>query len=242
MADTTNKQDKINAPARNPKTLSIWQQNVNRSSTCQHNLISSAALVRRGIDIVALQEPPISKFGTSVASRDWVLIYPTTHSTDPHKTRSLILMRSNILMEHWKQIDFPSGDVTIVQLNGNWGELTLFNIYNNCEKNDTITQLEAFTQATITPSGRSAANSKPIIWMGNFNQHHPHWDNPIDTRLFTKSALDNAEVLISAVAGLGMDLALPPSIPTHLHNVTKKWSTRYSSRKTTQTQSSPVTL
>lgn len=36
--------------------------------------------------------------------------------------------------------------------------------------------------------------------------------------------LDNAEVLISVVAGLGLDLALPPGIPTHLYNVTKKWT------------------
>ena len=91
-------------------------------------------------------------------------------------------------------------------------------------RNDTITQLEAFMQATITPSGQNAENPKPIIWMGDFNWHHLHWDNPTDTRLFTKSALDNAEVLISAVTGLGMDLALPPGIPTHLHNVTKKWT------------------
>jgi hypothetical protein len=31
-------------------------------------------------------------------------------------------------------------------------------------------------------------------------------------------------VLISIVAGLGLDLVLPPGIPTHLHNVTKTWT------------------
>ena len=42
--------------------------------------------------------------------------------------------------------------------------------------------------------------------------------------MFTREALDNTELLISMVAGLGLDLALPPGIPTHLHNVTKKWT------------------
>ena len=224
MASTTNERNKSNAHARKPETITIWQQNVNRSPTCQHDLISSAALARRGIDIVALQEPAISKFGTSIASRDWVPIYPTTHSSNPHKSRSLLLIRNNILTEQWKQIDYPSEDVTIIQLNGSWGDLTLFNIYNDCEKNDTISQLEAFTHKLITHAGQNTENAKPVIWMGDFNRHHPHWDNPTDTRLFTRTAMDNAEILISAVAGLGLDLALPPGIPTHLHNVSKKWT------------------
>ena len=223
MAGTTNDQNKSTTNNRSPETISIWQQNVNKSSTCQHNLISSAALARRGIDIVALQEPAISKFGTSVASREWVPIYPTTHNAAPHNTRSLLLIRSNILTEQWKQVDYPSGDITIVQLSGSWGELTLYNIYNDCEKNDTVTQLEVFTHRFIT-SGRNSESAKPILWLGDFNRHHPHWDNPTDTRLFTRTALDNAEILISAVASLGLDLALPPGIPTHLHNVTKKWT------------------
>ena len=67
-------------------------------------------------------------------------------------------------------------------------------------------------------------STKPVLWMGDFNRHHPHWDNLEDTRLFTKTAMDNAELLISAVAGLGLDLVLPPGIPTHLHNVMKKWT------------------
>ena len=224
MASTTNERDRNNTTTRKHETLSIWQQNVNRSSTCQHDLISSAALARRGIDIVALQEPAITNFGTTIASRDWVTVYPSTHSSDPNKTCSLLLIRNNILTEQWKQVDFPSGDVTIVQLGGNWGELTLFNIYNDCENNDTINQLETFTQTRTATSSRNREDTKPVIWMGDFNRHHPHWDNPADTRLFTRKALDDAELLISTVAGLGLDLVLPPGIPTHLHNVTKKWT------------------
>ncbi len=41
--------------------LSIWQQNVNKSLTCQHNIISNKRLVTKGINIIALQEPALSE-------------------------------------------------------------------------------------------------------------------------------------------------------------------------------------
>ena len=216
MADTTHTRDRNNPLTSNPKTITIWQQNVNRSRTCQHDLISSAALARRGIDIVALQEPALTNFGMTIASRDWVPVYPSTHSANPSKTRSIILIRNNILTENWKQVDFPSGDVMVVQLTGSWGDLTLYNIYNDCVRNDTINLLDTFTRSLPNnpPLGRRE-NSNATLWLGDFNQHHPHWDNPADTRLFTRTALDNAEAPISVIAGLGLDLALPPGIPTH---------------------------
>jgi hypothetical protein len=40
--------------------LTIWQQNLNKSQTGQHDLISSSKLVNAEIDIVALQETSIN--------------------------------------------------------------------------------------------------------------------------------------------------------------------------------------
>ena len=227
MYSTNNNAVRPHQPERSPSNINIWQQNVNRSRTCQHALISSAALARRGIDIVALQEPAVNNFGVTIASREWTSVYPTTHSTAPTKTRSLILIRSNILTDQWKQIDFPSGDVTIILISGTWGELTLYNIYNDCAHNDTILQLEPFCRShtnTISLSSNNNGNIHPILWLGDFNRHHLHWDDPTDVRLFTRPAIQDAETLISAVADLGLDLALPPGTPTHLHNVSKKWT------------------
>lgn len=109
------------APLPLPSTIAIQQKNVNKSSTCQHNLILSAALARQNIDIVALQEPAINKFGTTIMARDWIPVYPTTHGGDPHKLHYLFLINSNILTENWKQVDFPSGDITIIHIKGEWG-------------------------------------------------------------------------------------------------------------------------
>ena len=228
MDCTTNKLDRATPPKRSPSKLNIWQQNVNRSRTCQHDLISSVALTRQGIDIVALQEPAVNNFGATIVTRDWVPVYPTTHGKEPSKTCSLILIRSNIITDQWKQIDFPSGDITIIAIHGNWGELLLYNIYNDCTTNDTVIQLETFNRTRPSPNRSNIngnnSNTQPTIWLGDFNRHHPHWDNPNDTRLFTKAAIQDAEVLINVIAEMGLDLALPPGIPTHLHNVSKKWT------------------
>jgi hypothetical protein len=174
--------------------------------------------------VVAIQEPPINTFANTIASRDWIPIYPTTHSNDPTKTCSLLLIRSTILTEKWQQVDFPSGDITVIQISGAWGTLTIYNIYNNCDNNDTIQLLEEFNRRHEADPSSNPDNTKITMRLGDFNRHHPHWDDPSDTRLFTRQAVSNAEVLISAVAEAGLDMALPPGIPTHIHNVTKKWT------------------
>jgi hypothetical protein len=70
----------------------IWQQNVNKSPTCQHGLLSSDKLTSMEIDIVALQEPAINPFNCMIASKEWIPIYPTTHRDVPSKTRAVTLV------------------------------------------------------------------------------------------------------------------------------------------------------
>ena len=204
--------------------ISIWQQNVNKSKICQHDLISSARLSKQHIDIIALQEPPISDFAATIANKDWRVIYPSTHAKAPSKTRSVILLRTDIPTNNWTQIGIETGDVTIVKITGDWGTLTLFNVYNDCEHDNTI-ELVKNLQKRLDDHEQDTPNENAhTIWLGDFNRHHPHWDDTSDSRLFTTIAINKAEKLISAVADAGLDLALPPKIPTHKHNVSKKWS------------------
>ena len=63
-----------------------------------------------------------------------------------------------------------------------------------------------------------------VLWLGDFNRHHPYWDDPRDDRLFTNEATEAAEKLIEAITDAGLDLALPSGIPTHRHNISKLWS------------------
>ena len=131
MLDTTDK-------------LSIWQQNVNKSPLCQHDLISNNHLVNMGIDIIALQEPAINPFNLTIAARDWLPIYPSTHSDVSIRSRAIMMIGSNVSSDNWTQLDFPSGDVAVVQIKGSWGKITIFNIYNDCNNNNTIKLLTRF--------------------------------------------------------------------------------------------------
>jgi hypothetical protein len=63
-----------------------------------------------------------------------------------------------------------------------------------------------------------------IIWLGDFNRHHPLWDNLEDMQLFTNKATEATKKLIEAVVDAGLKLMLPSRILTHKHNVTKHWS------------------
>jgi len=204
--------------------LTIWQQNVNKSPSCQHDLLSSNVLSQRNIDVVVLQEPSINAYNYTVASWDWTSVYPSMHAGVPDKTRAVTLISSQICSDNWNQLDFPSRDVIVTHCKGNWGELVVFNIYNNSNSNETINLLTQFHRNNSQLLDAGEAQNTHILWLGDFNRHHPHWDDPSDMRLFTRAALDMAEVLIEAVAEAGLDLVLPSGIPTHVHNVTKHWS------------------
>jgi hypothetical protein len=135
-----------------------------------------------------------------------------------------MLIRASIKTDSWRQLDFPSGDVTIVQLKGEWGKLTVVNVYNDCHNDETIQLLMNYHNRNRAELMQASSGVAHILWVRDFNRHHPYWDDPRDTRLFTADATEVAEILIEAIAGIGLDLALPSGILTHKHNVTKLWS------------------
>jgi hypothetical protein len=159
----------------------------NRSPNCQHGLISSRRLAKHNIDIIALQEPSVNFLSKTIASRDWIPIYPSTHGKQPEKTRSITLIRGNILTESWEQLNFPSRDVTALRIKEKWGTIMLFNIYNDCENSETITALTNYHRQHIRSilGTETTLQDHHLIWLGDFNRHHPYWDKPKDNRLFT---------------------------------------------------------
>jgi len=216
--------NQANTPNRETDHITIWQQNINKSKICQHNLLSSTRLINIKADIIALQEPAISDFTTTISTKDWRVIYLSTHAKDPSKTRLVILVCANILTNNWSQMDIDLGDITTLRLSGEWGTLTIYNIYNNCEHDKTIKLLKKLQGNSENDVTTWTSNDIHMIWLGDFNRHHPYWDDTSDNRLFTKVALNKAEYLISTVADAGLDLVLSPKIPMHKHNVTKKWT------------------
>ena len=206
--------------------LVIWQQNLNKSQVGQHDIISSGKLVHANMDLVAIQEPALNFKDNTIAGRDWIAIYPSTHRKEPRKARSPLLMSRRLPTKNWEQVEFNSGDVMVVKITSNWGQITLFNIYNDCTHDETIHELMMYCRANhVTLTGSQAREDlHHMIWAGDFNRHHPAWDKPEDTHLFTREALEAAELLIKVTADLRLDTALPARVPTHIHNVTKRWT------------------
>jgi hypothetical protein len=153
--------------------LSIWQQNVNKSQTCQHDIISNKRLVMKGINIIVLQEPALSESGLTIASRDWITIYPSEYTNNPLKIRSITLIRADTSSESWNQLKFPSSDVTVMQITGPWGKITIFNIYNDGEQDDTINLLMDYHCRHRESLERATTGEVHILWVGDFNRHHP---------------------------------------------------------------------
>jgi hypothetical protein len=201
--------------------LSIWQQNVNKSPACQHDIISNTHLITKGINLVVLQKPALSRDGLMIASRDWITIYPSNHANNPLKTRSITLIKANVNSNSWNQLDFPSSDMTVTQVSSDWGKIIVFNIYNDGESKVTVRQLTEYHRINKASLEQMPQGEAHIIWLGNFNRHHPYWDNPEDTRLFTNEATNVAEKLIEAVADAGLELVLLSGILTHEHSTTK---------------------
>ena len=187
-------------------------------------LLSNSILTKHEINIIAIQEPVMNGFNQSITSKDWILVYPSMHCAHPGKSCTLMLISTTISTDSWEQLDFPSGDVTAIIIKGEWGKITIFNIYNDGNNNKTINLLKLFHRTRPDVMNQAEAGAAHILWLGDFNWHHPHWDNPNDTRLFTEGALKAAEILIEAVALLGLDLILPSGIPMHHHHIMKKWS------------------
>ena len=115
-----------------------------------------------------------------------------------------------------------NNDLTAIQLRTPNGKLTIFNIYNDCTHSRTLTKIR---HLLCTERAQIIADDRDtMLWCGDFNHHHPLWDNDEVDRLFTPQAMREAEVLIAMVADEGMDMALPKGIPTLKHMVTNLYS------------------
>ena len=97
-------------------------------------------------------------------------------------------------------------------------------MYNDSEQDNTIRLLTDYHSRHKDSLECTTMGKAHIIWVGDFNRHHPLWDSPKDMQLFTNEAMDAAKKLIEAIMDTGLELALPSGIPMHEHNVTKHWS------------------
>jgi hypothetical protein len=67
-------------------------------------------------------------------------------------------------------------------------------------------------QPPSPPSRYHTGADNHMIWLGDFNRHHPLWEDHTNQCLFTPEGF--IQPLLNLLRDYDMDLALPPNIPT----------------------------
>lgn len=191
--------------------LTISQINTNKSDTSTHDFLHGE---KGKSHILALQEPSVDFQGMTRALPNYTTVYPTNHFRNfkENRTRSITMVSTRIPTGSWTQIPIESPDVTAIQMTGTFGTIRLFNIYSDGHHDDAINTIKKWTNtddATNVP-----VQPLHTIWLGDFNRHHPMWDEPRNQHLFTNQNLEAAQRLITAITEHQLFMALPEHIPT----------------------------
>jgi hypothetical protein len=198
--------------------LRIWQQNCRKSIKTQTDLCSR--LCPKQYDLCLIQEPYIDSDKFTRAPTGWTALYPPTHGTPgAARTRSVILVSPRLGTDICTTIPILSADITAVQVETQRGSIRIFNVYNDQNHNLATDRLRAWKQDpkgnTLPPTPTySHGGAVLTIWAGDFNRHHPLWDENDQHGLFTPRALAKAEDLIEAVADAGLEMAMPKDVNT----------------------------
>jgi len=200
--------------------LRIWQQNVNQSLIAQHDVLQSAN--PKDYNLILLQEPYVDHLGATRASSYWTVVYPPQHRDAPKRSRSIILVNKRLATSSWTQINIPSFNISAIQLQSQHGILQIYNIYNDCLHNDSLTSLAE--QLRSTKHRVQQPIPQNMIWAGDFNRHHPLWDDVRNSHLFTEAALNATQLLLDLLGIHRMKMALPRDLATLESTATKNWT------------------
>jgi ribonuclease HI/exonuclease III len=202
------------------RKIRIWQENVNGSLTSQMDTLNS--LNPKHYELILLQEPFYDNTRKTRATPYWNVIYPASYYSNTAPFRSVILVNSKLDTNGWKQIEIKSNDITAIQIKGEFGKLNIFNIYNDCTHSRNTGALENFLLRHFRDETNREGSH--MIWAGDFNRHHPTWDEARNHHLFEGNALKEAQVLIDILTANNMKMALPAGIPTLCAHKTKNWT------------------
>ncbi|KAG1759603.1 hypothetical protein EDD22DRAFT_782352, partial [Suillus occidentalis] len=124
MVDTTN-------PISTRDDFTIWQQNLRKSSGAWKHLIKN--LDPETYDLACIQEPylnPVNLANTSNLRAHWDVIYPTDHHSSPTRTQVIMLINKRLSKNNWHSKPIKSSNVMSIELTGEFGKVSIYNIYN----------------------------------------------------------------------------------------------------------------
>jgi hypothetical protein len=111
--------------------LKILQINLNKSEKAHHDLTNRQ--LSSQYNIILVQEPHVTAFNNITTPFKFRQVYPGNRGQDGTLVRSVIWVNKRMETKYWKILDIPNtNDITAIQLSGDYGKLTIFNIYNDC--------------------------------------------------------------------------------------------------------------
>ena len=194
--------------------MCIWQQNSHKSKLAHQYILNTAS--PDDWDLIVIQEPWLDQFNNARGSAYWRVLYPSTHLLDDSpRTRTITLINTNIDTDAYTQVEIPSADILAVKFLGPHGNLYVINIYNDCTHNNTIRDLTtSIPLLRLTPTDS-------MIWLGDFNRHHPIWESEDNKHLYSSN--EDIEPLLEVIRDNDMEQALPPDTPT-FETVSHNWT------------------
>ncbi len=200
-------------------TLRIWQQNINKLDAAQHDMLSK--ILPTTCDIIAIQEPYLDCMRLTRSTMHWRVQYPTVRNPDTSsRARSVILVSKKLSTNAWSPVTILHPNVTAITIVTPHASVHLFNLYVDGDFDAAINTTSRASQRLCAQEGEHE-----LIWLGDFNRHHPRWDSPRNAHLFTRQNLVRADFLFHRLAELDLEMVLPPGIPTleatHTKNLTR---------------------
>ncbi|KEP45734.1 putative reverse transcriptase from transposon X-element protein [Rhizoctonia solani 123E] len=181
----------------------------------RHSNWTSREQSRKEMGLVAIQEPYLDHLNSSRAPPGWSPIYPSLHHLkDQPRSRSFLAVSPHLSSNVWEQVSCPSPDVTALKVQTPAGPILICNVYNPCDANTSLPHI-----STLLRAHRGHA-----IVLGDFNRHHPDWDEARNAHLFTSAALNLAQPLLDLINDNTLSMALPRDIPTLQSTSTKNYT------------------
>ena len=113
-------------------------------------------------------------------------------------------------------------DIMLLQFRLLQGWLTIFNIYNDCIHQNLLTTICLFMQCHS--ASILASESDHMMWCGDFNQHHPLWDEERNGHLLMAGVSTTAQPLIALLEDFNMVMLLLKGLPMLQSMVTTNWT------------------
>ena len=123
-------EDPQNGP-ENFNRLRILQINLNKSEKAHLEIINEK--VSKNYDVILIQEPYTTVFNAIRTPTNFRPIFPIHRLQNQDPIWSVIWVNKRLSTDNWISLDIPgTNDVTAIQLEGPYGKVTIFNIYNDC--------------------------------------------------------------------------------------------------------------